>query len=648
MDPLQNADPSMYNRMVSAIVTGSNDALDVLSDAVRPSDVRSTTGTIDSQQPTASSILVVHSGNSSLGFIITRMSRPDEETLDLWDRSRFVRQGWFTAQEAITYIDLFYKYLAPLSPIMLNQFNDHAAHHRLVVEEAFLCCTILMISSRYFTLPGSGGSSRSHFVHNSLWHHCEHLLKKLVLGLEKKSTSRIRVVGTVEALILISDWQPRAVHFPPDSEGWDELLVSPGYDRRDRQLMTENEEPLLRWREDVFEPAKRANRMTWMILGTACNLAYEIGVLSPERPQAVDTSDPDEQRRRRAQKVLYAYVTQTATRLGLPGVFPESVSLAVARPMVDNRDGTGSPSWNSFLDLTLELTQLAHTATSLFFRSDAHLTSQIQGDHYADLLDHYLASLIRWQTKFNMKATEIHEPLRDSLLIEYHHLKACVSAVSIQAVVARASEAGLDTAAGAAGESLGAFITTRDARFLQDVINDSKRVLQIATATEYNKYFPYAPSRIKISVISASVFLLKALSVGSTTTDVQEGLHILDMCTFKLKQTPPDDMDFALRYASLVEKHTAQFRDNLTPSKMAHADIRMATQTPHFINTEPSMPMDGSIAYGNSVNLELGVDETWMGLPFNSGIAPFNYAHDQLSMGLDVDSLNFLWSLPDM
>jgi hypothetical protein len=35
-----------------------------------------------------------------------RLSEPSQEAIDLWNRHRFVRQGWFSAREAVTYIDL--------------------------------------------------------------------------------------------------------------------------------------------------------------------------------------------------------------------------------------------------------------------------------------------------------------------------------------------------------------------------------------------------------------------------------------------------------------------------------------------------------------------------------------------------------------
>jgi hypothetical protein len=44
--------------------------------------------------------------HSGIGFRIETLSEPSEETLDLWDKSRFVRQGFFTGQEAVSYVDL--------------------------------------------------------------------------------------------------------------------------------------------------------------------------------------------------------------------------------------------------------------------------------------------------------------------------------------------------------------------------------------------------------------------------------------------------------------------------------------------------------------------------------------------------------------
>lgn len=177
--------------------------------------------------------------------------------------------------------------------------------------------------------------------------------------------------------------------------------------------------------------------------------------------------------------------------------------------------------------------------------------------------------------------------------------------------------------------------------------------------SDFKAQLPYAPARVKISVISSSVFLLKALSVGSTHTDVNDALYILDQATSTLKSTPPDDMDFALRYADLIDKHTAQFRAHLTlgrgPEQLGRGVLSGAGVG------QGESGGDGSDSYmGNSgaqglenggdfANFDVGnMGDGWVSLLFDSSIAPFSGGCDQVSLGLDIDSLNFLWSLPEL
>lgn len=105
-----NPGHSLYDRVRSTIVTGSNDALDILSDAAGPQ--HSVAGSTPSQARLPNNVIstgptVQPGGFHGLGFTITSLSEPDDATLDLWDKCRFVREGCFTAQEAVTYIDLY-------------------------------------------------------------------------------------------------------------------------------------------------------------------------------------------------------------------------------------------------------------------------------------------------------------------------------------------------------------------------------------------------------------------------------------------------------------------------------------------------------------------------------------------------------------
>lgn len=83
--------------VMSTIFTRPSDALNVLFDAAQVPG-----GELTSEQAPATN-LVSESGQVA----VSALSQPSEEVLDLWDKCRFVRQGWFTAQEAVTYLDLY-------------------------------------------------------------------------------------------------------------------------------------------------------------------------------------------------------------------------------------------------------------------------------------------------------------------------------------------------------------------------------------------------------------------------------------------------------------------------------------------------------------------------------------------------------------
>jgi hypothetical protein len=89
---------------MSTIFTRPSDALDVLFDAARPGPVQEPHGgPFSADGPFGVSSLVSESGLVA----VSALSQPSEDVLDLWDKCRFVRQGWFTGQEAVTYLDLY-------------------------------------------------------------------------------------------------------------------------------------------------------------------------------------------------------------------------------------------------------------------------------------------------------------------------------------------------------------------------------------------------------------------------------------------------------------------------------------------------------------------------------------------------------------
>lgn len=99
-----NAD--LNNDVMRTIVSTSADAMGLLFKAAEQ-DVQETG---QEQQESSMPMLVDQSPLSALtcdtSSPTVHLSVPSREVLDLWNQHRFVRQGWFDAREAVTYIDL--------------------------------------------------------------------------------------------------------------------------------------------------------------------------------------------------------------------------------------------------------------------------------------------------------------------------------------------------------------------------------------------------------------------------------------------------------------------------------------------------------------------------------------------------------------
>jgi len=285
--------------------------------------------------------------------------------------------------------------MAPLSPVLLDHFADHANHYQLVRCEPLLCCTILMLSSRYHVLPGSGGASRSYYIHDRFWKHCQHLISRLMFGQEKGSLAKTRTVGSIEALLLLSEWHPRALHFPPEADGWDSDLLLTAVDDTVPQS---NGRPPNRWLEDVIEPARRSDRMSWMLLGSALSLAHELNVFDDgEETGTATSSDEGESalhldKRARTRRLLYVFMTQLSLRLGTMSMLPQNLP-----QVVNNKYASRHTSWQTFMLAWIELTKLLKSVADMAFPSKSFTQELFRSGRYVSLLEHCQLLLDHWK-----------------------------------------------------------------------------------------------------------------------------------------------------------------------------------------------------------------------------------------------------------
>lgn len=56
-----------------------------------------------------------------------------------------------------------------------------------------------------------------------------------------------------ESFLLMTEWHPRFLHFPPRSDGWDVALLAPDAPDVSEGLEPEENLALYRWREEVCQ-----------------------------------------------------------------------------------------------------------------------------------------------------------------------------------------------------------------------------------------------------------------------------------------------------------------------------------------------------------------------------------------------------------
>lgn len=209
----------------------------------------------------------------------------------------------------------------------------------------------------------------------------------------------------------------------------------------------------------------------------------------------------------------------------------------------------------------------------------------------------------------------------------------------------------------------------QDARFIDDVRESSGHILRIAKALSDEDVLRHCPVRVFLRIVSASIFLLKTLSVGSREVDARASLEQLDGGIQALMNNEAGDIHLSNRYAELIARHVRKFKRSLKPrnsrrpsidgrnpdqngrSSDSHLDHSTTSQSnsewqvpagngggPNVIGpVDISVPMDGGV---------FAAWDDWLSRPFNPMVAPFGIEPDQAAAGLASDSLDFLWDLP--
>jgi hypothetical protein len=249
-------------------------------------------------------------------------------------------------------------------------------------------------------------------------------------GVNQLTTQGLRTLGTVEAFMLLTEWHPRALHFPPSNDE-DELMVP-----EDPLKESSDEEPILllngtggQRRDSWLEPCWRSDRMCWMLLGYAITLAFEIGVFDDTPQEIFQENNPGIpsakvsaffERKGYLKDLLPIYIIQLSGRLELIGKLPpnylKSLNQTDAEQRLQNRlakfNGTApvdSPG-TSYKDLSPhrvvlhfweEITAIMKSGNENMFPNRQYTRELIKSGRYSELLAIYQPMLVAWRSDFD-------------------------------------------------------------------------------------------------------------------------------------------------------------------------------------------------------------------------------------------------------
>ncbi|KAA8652693.1 hypothetical protein EYZ11_007961 [Aspergillus tanneri] len=556
-----------------------------------------TSGSVESQAP---------EGRGQSGPSDNPQDPGYQDAVKAWSRLRFVRAGWLSVEESMAYVAYYYEHLAPLSPIVIPDFSHPSTHRTMLTDEPVLAVMILTTASRHMKPKGDGAYTRAFYIHDRLWSYLRGMIERLFWGQEKfggsgtgmnkprsfdlaptsamvNAKGNLRSLGTIEALMVLTDWHPRNLHFPPgdDENALLDVDAQAHGGRLDGGLDTEGEGTANRLSQSTgegrlafqkwLEPAWRSDRMSWMLLSTAQALAFELGVFDQKSESRSAGESPAEQtRKRRLRRLILVYITQSSGRLGIPSMLPLPQWANDIQPTTATAGKGGDSAIDKMHDCWIGISKIMYQSNQLLFASNEQTSELIRSGRYRDQIDRFQPFLREWRQ--NIDTLDLAPAMRMILMIEYEYTRLYVNSLALQAVVDRwttmSNEAAQAQARSASGSSSsnGWFHVLMELyrvneQYIQEVVDASRKILQtVLDGLVPGDHLKHAPVRTCFRILSGMIFILKTFTLGAKEDDVRVSLDLQDRTMEALRTNVVDDVHLSHAIARLLELLTTNIR----------------------------------------------------------------------------------------
>ncbi|KAJ5125042.1 uncharacterized protein N7515_008867 [Penicillium bovifimosum] len=555
--------PTEDGRAAAALLEGHprtyHDALTLLSETCEHMDNR--TGLAD-RAP-----LVNHPPNGRLNPANSPLgAHADTNTTDkgtnaalrAWSKLRFVRGGLFTAEEALDMVDYFYNSLSAFSPVVPECFRDHSQHATLIEQEPILTITILMIGSRYRKWTGPAAVARSYIVHDRDFFVGEiPSLRDPFIGSARApqppyagdASHGFRTLGTCEALLLLLDWHPRDLHFPPPDEDSSSIVVSEPKRPRKTPSVTGYDGP-----GSGHDWLARSDRLCHSMLSTVLMLATEMGIFcenyifrQDDRVRHDSSAlARDQERCHRIRCLMWVYSTLQPGQPGrkVPIPFPPTVSASIK---IDDT----TECW-------MRVAIITKNANELLFVSPTFTGEIIRNGQYLPIVRGLEPKVNNSIAQFDR--AKLAKQTRYILTIEYEYAKLCIFSVTLQAVINRHHRDG--TSGRLDGCCRGA--STEEQRHLRGTVEASQSILRtVLDDIHPDGGFTYMPVRSYSRLLGATLILLKCCAAGISEIDIPMAFDLVQRVAVGLRSSVIDDIHLGTRWGDLLENLTRRLQSRL-------------------------------------------------------------------------------------
>ncbi|KOS37156.1 hypothetical protein ACN38_g12059 [Penicillium nordicum] len=572
-------------RAAAALLEGHprtyHDALTLLSEACEHSEARkeSADGSTSSSHPQGAR---PNPTGTALGIHTdTATNKGTAEALRAWSNVRFVRGGLFTAEEGLDMVDHFYNLHSAFSPVVPEYFRSHSQHATLIEEEPVLTIAMLMIGSRYRKWTGPAAVARSYIVHDRIWRYLQGMISRLFwsedlfvgefvslkdpfLGpgrgpqpTHMDSWSHgFRTLGTCEALLLLLDWHPRALHFPPPDEDTSSIVLPEPKRPRKSASTTGYYGP-----GSGHDWLARSDRLCHSMLSTVLMLATEMGIFCEDNSFGQDEIrndhlkiTRDQERFHRIRCLIWVYAT---LQPGRPGRRNPAQCTPTKSPGIRNDDAT---------ECWMRVATIMQNANDLLFVSPKYTGEIIRNGQYLRIVSGLEPLLNESIVEFDH--AKLAKQTRYILSIEYEYAQLCIFGLALQAVISRNCRD--DSSSRLERHSQGTL--PEEEKYLRETVRAARTILKTVLADLLpHGSLTYIPVRSYSRILGSALILLKCCAAGISEIDVPMSLDLVRRVAVGLRNSAVDDTHLSTRWGDLLENLAGRLQTRLSQPTMPKA-----------------------------------------------------------------------------